>query len=88
MEQIGKSANQQQGDDGNKNDWEAAKCFGVPRLQVRYYDELSQEQCKEAARHWGKIPPYGDYVYAVGRDNELFSLRWRIVRLQQLSPYR
>jgi len=70
------------------DDWvkkEAAKQFGLPVAQMRYYSELSKEQCEKVARHWGKVPPYGNYVYAAKRDGGLVWSRLRIVRLEQLS---
>jgi len=64
---------------------EAARRFGLPVDQVRYYDELSKVQREEAARQWGKIPPYSDYVYAAKRDGGLVWRRFRIARLKELS---
>ena len=62
----------------------AARRFALPVDQVRYYGELTDEQRDIAARHWGKIPPYGDYVYAAKRDGGLVWDRYRVARLRQL----
>ena len=43
----------------------AARRFVLPVEQIRYYSELNQAQRETAARHWGKIPPYSNYIYAI-----------------------
>ena len=53
----------------------AARAFVLPVEQIRYYDELNNDQRGSAAAKWGSVPSRSNYVYAVKRDGELVSDR-------------
>jgi len=50
-----------------------ARQFGLPEEQIRFFDELTEEQKKQAAQVFG-LWHAPEYVFAVKRDGDLV---WR-----------
>jgi len=54
----------------------ADKCFGLPVEQVKYFEELTEDQQAAARTRFGRLG-VERYVYAVKRDGSLVANRER-----------
>ena len=73
--------------DPDKNRY-ATKFFGLPVEQVKFFDELTPEQKKLVIWHFNfsrNDPDNANYVYAIKRDGNLVSKRYRRVPLMEIE---
>jgi hypothetical protein len=62
----------------------AAKFFGLPVEQVKFYSELTPEQKIKVAWIFNALKP-DDYIYAIKRDGTLVSKREKRVPLMEVE---
>ena len=56
----------------------AVRCFALPVEQVKWFDELTEEQKAQVRYHFGDGGVLEKFVYAVKRDGNLVSSRERM----------